>query len=134
MAGEFGVPVVFVSGDQSITEKCRQLLGSIETAVVKQALGFFGGIMVHPDESQRRIREGVKRGVERRRQLQPYRLTRPVNVEMSFKNQVMAEIISFLPGVKRPNGNTITLAAKDMLEAADYMLVFSNISAPIGVQ
>lgn len=131
IAGEFGVPVVFVSGDQTVADECRQLLGPIEVAVVKQALGFFGGIMVHPDESQRRIRDGVKRGIERRRQIQAYKLTRPVNLEMSFKNQVMAEVISYLPGVKRPRGNTITVATKDMIEAADYMLVFSNISVPI---
>lgn len=134
IAGEFGVPVVFVSGDQAIADECRQLLGPIETAVVKQALGFFGGIMVHPDESQRRIREGVKRGVERRRQISPYRLTRPVKLEMSFKHQVLAEVIAFLPGVERPRGNTVVVSTKSMIEAANYMQVFSNITVPIGVQ
>ena len=134
IAGEFGVPVVFVSGDQAIAEQCRQLLGPIETAVVKQALGFFAGIMVHPEESQRRIREGVKRGVERRRQLSPYRLARPVKLEMSFKNQVIAELISYLPGVERPRGNTVALTLKDMLEAAGVIQVFGNINIPLGVQ
>lgn len=134
VAGEFGVPVVFVSGDQAIAEQCRQLLGPIEAAVVKEALGFFGGVMVHPEESQRRVREGAKRGLERRRQLSPYRLARPVKLEMSFKNQVMAELISYFPGVERPRGNTVALTTKDMIEAAHYMQVFSNINIPIGVQ
>ena len=134
VAGEFGVPVVFVSGAQATADECRELLGPIETAVVKQALGFFAGIMVHPEESQRRIREGVKRGIERRGQISPYRLARPVKLEMSFKNQVLAELISYLPGVARPRGNTIALTTKDMIEAAHYMQVFLNISIPLGVQ
>jgi len=134
VAGEFGVPVVFVSGDQAIAAECRELLGPIETAVVKQALGFFGGVMVHPEESQRRIREGVKRGIERRGQLSPYRLARPVKLEMSFKNQVLAELISLLPDVARPKGNTITLTTKNMIDAAHYMQVFANISIPLGIQ
>ncbi len=37
--------------------------------------------MVQPDELQRRIHEGVKRGVDFRKQLAPYRLTRPVKLE-----------------------------------------------------
>ena len=134
IAGEFGVPVVFVSGDQTIAAQCRELFGPIETAVVKQAIGFFSGIMVHPDEAQRRIREGVRRGVEHRHDLRPYRVDRPVRLEMAFKNQVLAEVISFLPGVERPAGNVVTLRPKDMIEAANYMQVFSNMSVPIGVQ
>jgi D-amino peptidase len=40
IAGEFGVPVVFVSGDQAISEEAKRLLGPIETASVKQAIDF----------------------------------------------------------------------------------------------
>jgi D-amino peptidase len=49
IAGEFGVPVVFVSGDQTIGDLTQKLLGPVEVAVVKQAIGFFAARMIHPE-------------------------------------------------------------------------------------
>ena len=81
IAGDFGVPVVFLSGDQTICEDARKLLGPIETAAVKEATGFYSASMMHPEEAQKLIREGVKRGVERRAELKPYRVARPVKLQ-----------------------------------------------------
>jgi len=78
IASEFGVPVVFLSGDQSIGQHAKELLGPIETVAVKQAIGFYAATMMHPEAAQRLIREGVKRAVERRNELKPYRLARPI--------------------------------------------------------
>ena len=121
IAGEFGVPVVFLAGDQTIGEEARRLLGPIETVAVKQATGFFSATMMHPSEAQRLIREGVKRAVERRGELKPYKLPHPVKLEITFKDTVNAELVSFLPGVERPRGNAIVFTARDMIEAAKFL-------------
>ena len=121
IAGEFGVPVVFLSGDQTIGEEARRLLGPIETAAVKQATGFFSATMMHPEEAQRLIRAGLKRGVERRAELKPYKLAHPVKLEITFKDTVNAELVSYLPGVERPRGNAIVFTARDMIEAAKFL-------------
>jgi D-amino peptidase len=63
IAGDFGVPVVFLSGDQAIGKEAKRLLGPIETIAVKQAIGFYAAVMIHPEESRRLIREGMKRAV-----------------------------------------------------------------------
>ena len=88
---------------------------------VKQATGFFSATMMHPEEAQRLIRAGVKRGVERRAELKPYRLTHPVKLEITYKDTVNAEIVSYLPGVERPRGNAVVFTARDMLEAAKFL-------------
>jgi D-amino peptidase len=120
IAGEFGVPVVFVSGDQTITAAARRLLGPIETAVVKQAIGFQAARMIHPEEVERRIGEGVRRGVERRAEIKPWKLARPVKMEIRFKRVVDAEMTAYLPGVERVSGTTVVFTAKDMIEAARF--------------
>ncbi len=129
IAGEFGVPVVFLSGDQTIGEEAARLLGRIETAAVKTAGGFFSGTMLHPEECQRLIREGVRRGVVRRRELKPYKLTRPVKLEVTFKRTVDAEITSYFQGVERPRGNAIIYAAHDMLDASRFFNAIGFLSA-----
>ena len=121
VAGEYGVPVVFLSGDQAAGEEAKQLFGPIETVAVKQAYGFYSGMMMSPEESRRLIRAGVKRGIERRGELKPYKMTHPVKLEVTFKQEIMAELISFLPGIERPRGHTIVFTARDMLEAARFL-------------
>jgi D-amino peptidase len=120
IAGEFGVPVVFLSGDQVITEEARRLLGPIETATVKESLGFYTAITIHPEESQRLIREGVKRGIEQRKKFSLYKPTHPVKLEVAYKDLVTAEIVSYLPGVERPRGNTIVFTGRDMIEVSRF--------------
>ncbi len=125
IAGEFGVPVVFLSGDQTIAEEARQLLGPIETAVVKQAIGYNSAITIHPEESQRLIRAGVKHGIERRKELSPYKLTHPVRLEITYKGTVIPEVASYLRGVERPRGNTVIFTTQDMIEASKLRTVVS---------
>jgi len=128
IAGEFGVPVVFLSGDQTIGQEATRLLGAIETAAVKIAGGFYSATMLHPEDCQRLIREGVKRGVEKRRQLKPYKLARPVKLEVTFKRTVDAEVVSYFQGVERPRGNVIVYTANDMLEASRFFNAIGFLS------
>lgn len=127
IAGDFGVPVVFVSGDQTIAQEVRELLGPIETAVVKHAIGFNAAEMMAPEESQRLIREGVKRGVERRGEIKPYKISHPVKLEIRFNDATIAELASYLTGVERPSGNTIVFTGRDMTEVSKFNAVVTNL-------
>jgi D-amino peptidase len=128
IAGEFGVPVVFISGDQTNAASAQRLLGPIETAIVKRAIGFESARMIHPEEAQRLIREGVRRGVERRAEIKPWRLTRPVRMEIRFKNVVDAELTAYLPGVERVSGSTVVFTAKNMIEAARFFSAVEGLN------
>ena len=127
IAGDFGVPVVFLSGDQTICADATKLLGPIETAVVKEATGFYSASMIHPEEAQKRIREGVRRGVERRTELKPYRIAHPVKLRIRFNATVTAEVVAMLPGVERPAGNVIVFQGRDMTEVSKFFEAISNI-------
>src|SRR5262249_31293724 len=126
IAGDFGVPVVFLSGDQTICEDARKLLGPIETAVVKEATGFYSATMLPPEEVRKRIRDGVRKGVERRREIPPYRVARPVKLRIRFNDIANAEVIAMLPGVQRPEGNVIVFEGRDMVEVSKFFEAISN--------
>ena len=127
IAGDFGVPVVFLSGDQTICEDAKELLGSIETAAVKQAIGFHSARMIPPGKAQALIREGVKRGVGRRKDLKPFRVARPVKTEVRFNEIVKAEVASYIPGIDRPSGNTIVFTTPDMTTAAQFLEAIESL-------
>ena len=120
IAGDFGVPVVFVSGDRATVDEAKQLLGPIATATLKTGISFYSGTMLHPKESRRLIREGVKQGLERQLQLKPYRVAHPVRLDVTFKNPVYAEIVSYLRNVERTGKNTISYTAIDMIDASRF--------------
>lgn len=120
IAGDFDVPVVFVSGDQATGLEASRILGPIETAIVKKGSGFYSGTMLHPDQCRRMIRDGVKRGVERRRQMKPYKVAHPVRLEVTFKDAFYAEIATYLRGVVRSRPNAIVYEATDMTDASRF--------------
>jgi D-amino peptidase len=127
VAGEYGVPVVFLSGDAAICAEVKAVLSPLETVEVKSATGTQSATMIHPSEAQRLIRAGVKRGVDRRAQLKPYRVAHPVRVEITYKRIPLAEIASWIPGVERPRGNAIAFGVKDMLAAARFFTALDSL-------
>jgi D-amino peptidase len=127
IAGDLGVPVVFLSGDQTICSDAKEQLGPIETAAVKQAIGFHSARMIPPGEAQALIREGVKRGVGRRKDLKPFRVTHPIKTEVRFNEIVKAELASYIPGVDRTSGNTIVFTAPDMVAASQFLEAIESL-------
>jgi D-amino peptidase len=117
VAGHFGVPVVFISGDDVATAELRALVPDVETVVVKQALGFHSAVTATPAAAQARIRERVRAAVIRRSAIAPFRVAGPVAVEITFKNYRPAEMLSYLSLFTRTASHRVRYAARDMVEA-----------------
>jgi D-amino peptidase len=128
IAGDFGVPVVFLSGDQVIGEQARKLFGSIETVAVKQSIGYHAAKMMSPEKAQGLIRTGVTRAIQRRAEFKPYRVSHPVSVEIRFKDPIEAELVSYFPQSQRTSGDTVVFTARDMSEASRFVEAISNLS------
>ncbi len=109
-----GVPVFFVSGDQGACDEALELNKNIKTAAVNQGIG--GSVIgIHPSASVKKIREGVKSALKKNPEIYKIPLPENFQVEMIFKNHIMAYKASFYPGMKKA-GNESTI-----FESADYM-------------
>ena len=84
----------------------------------------------HNREFYRMIRDGVKRGVERRGEIRPFRLDRPVRLELRWEDPVMTEILVLMRGVRRVDGQTVAFEGPDMLDVARFFEVVHHIRAP----
>jgi len=91
LAGAAGVPVVLVTGDDKVCAEAKELLGAIETAVVKQGLGRHRAKCLLPKESHARIREAARRAVGRKDQIQLLSFGSPVEVVLTYKHTEHAD-------------------------------------------
>jgi D-amino peptidase len=121
IAAQFGVPVVMISGDDQIVAETKQRLGNIEGAAVKRAIGFHSAATMTPEAGQALIRQRAKAGVTRRAEMRPYTMTKPLTLEVSFKNYRPVELLGYLSNVQRIDSHTIRYAAKDMVDISKFI-------------
>lgn len=121
IAGQFGVPVLFISGDDAIVKEARALLGDVEGAVVKWAYGFHSAKTLTPEAARDVIRDRVKAAMARRASFRPYVVKTPVELEVRFKSYRPAEVLSYLPIVKRVDAHSVRFVGKDMVEVSRFM-------------
>ncbi len=128
MAGTYGVPVALVSGDQALAAEARALLGeSVETVIVKHAVGRFSARSVSPIESCRRIREGTTATLARRHR--PFVLERPIRLEVDFQLTQMADMAELAPGSTRTGGRTVEYVHDDYREVFRAWRALYNLAS-----
>jgi D-amino peptidase len=119
LAGYFGVPVLMISGDQTACAQAVELLGPLETAVVKQARGRFAAECLTPTEAQEQIYLSARRAVERLAQgdsPEPYVVEPPVAMTVEFLQSDQADRAARLPGSRRA-GLRLAFSSPDMVSA-----------------
>lgn len=130
IAGSFGVPVLFISGDRAAVEQFRKTVPAAEGVVVKEGLGYHAAVTVTPARGQQLIRDGVERAVRRAGEMKPYVVRAPIDLEVGFKLTLDAERISYIPGLRRIDAHVVAGTIADMPAAAKLLSVMSSLSPP----
>ncbi len=104
LAGSVGVPVVLVSGDDKVCREARELLGPIETAVVKQGLGRHRALCLSPERTAELIRAAAQRAVALSGKIKPLSFGPDVEVALTYKHTEHADAA---PSGERIDGYTV---------------------------
>jgi D-amino peptidase len=115
VAGLYGVPVVFVSGDRAVVEQIRELLGPVEGVAVKQEIGGDASLGLSPRQAQDQIRAGVERAVRERAGARPYRLTAPYTMVL----KVREERPNLYAGAQKTGAGELRFSSPDLLRVLD---------------
>jgi len=121
IAGHFGVPILAVSGDDAAVEEVSGMLGGIGEAVVKWHYGFHSALTLTPEAGLEVIRSTVTEAMRNIETAEPFRVEAPIEVDVSFKNYLPAEVLSYLPIVERVDAHTVRYVAGDMIEASKFL-------------
>jgi D-amino peptidase len=119
VAGHFEVPALMVTGDQTACAQAVELLGDLETVVVKHATGRYAAECLPPRVTQSMIQSAAARAVTRLaggKAPAPFILDEPVSLAVEFTNSVMADHAMRMPGAER-DGARVSLSLPDMVTA-----------------
>lgn len=127
IAGHYGVPVVLVSGDEAAVAEIQRTAGAgIAGVAVKRAVGLTSADSLSPEAAREQIRTAAEKALGKLGSVKPYQLSRPVRLEVVFKNILNAEVLAFLPVFERIDGATIAYTGRDMIEAARALNFIGN--------
>src|SRR5712671_6563576 len=85
LCGNWGVPVLLVTGDRAVCTEARELLGErLTTVEVKEGLGRFSARMQTPVRARKLIEEGARQALSDLKAVAPYDPGRPCELEIDF--------------------------------------------------
>jgi D-amino peptidase len=118
LCGQFGCPVLLVTGDQAVCREGRALLGGGLTAVqVKTALGRFSARHHTPATARRMIEDGARRALADLSAVAPYDPGRPCEIRVELGAPDHAAQFRHHPAVELADDRTIVSRADDWLTA-----------------
>ncbi len=119
-AGELGVPIGMVSGDQVVAEQVRRICPDAEAVIVKEALANQSGLCIPPARARTMIRDGAATAIRNARAglLTPYRDTvAPYEFDVQLRQpapDAMRNNLARLEGFELTAPDCVHVSASDM--------------------
>jgi D-amino peptidase len=118
MAGQFGTPVIFLSGDQAAEADLHAIVPGVETVAVKESLAYYTCISMSAEAAREAISQGAMRAMKKLPDSRPYRLTGPVALRIEYSTRSTLPLnVGRLPGSEVIDARTVEYRGKDVLEA-----------------
>jgi len=113
VCGDFGVPVVFASGDDLYERELRETLPDVEFGLTKYALDRWPARLLGAERARANIQGAAQRAVERAVAgvFRPYTVEAPVELAVTFSSTSEALMASLVPGSERRTPRTVAYAA-----------------------
>jgi D-amino peptidase len=115
IAGNYSVPVVFVSGDAAICAQAQDMFGKVEAVAVKKGIGN-AALNLHPEVARKKIRAGVEKALNNLDSYEPYRLKSPYTMVLKLKEEVTVNQKAFYPGAERTGDWELTFTNSNLFE------------------
>jgi D-amino peptidase len=112
LAGAYDAPVVLVTGDRTVAEEARTLLGEIETVAVKEGVTRSAARCLHPEVAHQHIRQAAERALKLA--VTPFVVPPPITLQIVFQRAIHADMAALVPGSQRVDGRTIEWTGEDM--------------------
>jgi D-amino peptidase len=116
--GQWGCPVLLVTGDEAVCREATDLLGpGLATVAVKKGIGNFSARNVPPLRARRLIEDGARRALQDLSAVKPYDPGRPCEIRIEFKSPDRLVEYRNRRGVESVDALTLVSRADDWWDA-----------------
>ena len=113
MAGQYGIPLLLVSGDRVVVEHVKEHLPWVVGVVVKEGIGHYAADSVTPKAACDALREGAVRAIRDANNAKPFAFPAPIAMEIDTTRVEQADFIELIPGFRRIDGRTLRFVHED---------------------
>ncbi|HSD85551.1 MAG TPA: M55 family metallopeptidase [Anaerolineae bacterium] len=113
VCGSFGARVVLITGDRAAVQEAIDLLGPIESVVVKTAHGRMSAECLAIEETRMAIRHAAAHAMVR--QIPPFVVSPPIRLRVTLTRPDQIDRALRLPGSQRLDGVTLEWTGGDMV-------------------
>src|SRR5699024_4211310 len=126
VAGDHGVPVVFVSGCHLLIEEAKNHIKNIHSAEVKRSINRVTSENLHPDVACERIEKGVVHALQNKSLYQSYQLNaNNLTFDLMFKDTLMADVAATLPIIEKSDLECVRFNTNNITNG--YLIIRSLI-------
>jgi D-amino peptidase len=112
LCGQWGCPVLLVTGDQAVCAEARELLGDgLTTVEVKRGLGRFAARHLPPVKARQLIEEGAKKALSDLKAVEPWDPGRPSEITVQYASPDLVQKLRYRHGVEILDPRTIVSRA-----------------------
>ena len=115
-AGNFGIPMLMVSGDEAACVEARQFFSPVETATVKRGVGRNRAELVPLEEARGRIREAARRAISLVGRARPFLPSKPMEIRLELDRCDYCDRLAGKPGNERLGPRVIRRVTSDPLD------------------
>jgi D-amino peptidase len=115
IAGDHGVPVIMVSGDDKCCREAKRFFKDVVTVPVKKGLDVEGGQLLSLPEAHERIRKGAQEACRQYKRFKPYKVRRPVTMRLELVSR--GKVPVHRRDVKVIDGRTYEVTGRTVEEA-----------------
>jgi D-amino peptidase len=125
VCGSFGARVSLITGDQAAAQEAIDLLGPIESVVVKTANSRMSAECLPVEETRTAIRHAAAHAMVR--QIPPLVIEPPINLRVQLTRPDQIDRALAVPGTQRVDGVTIAWTGADMVNAYRAFIAIAGL-------
>jgi len=114
LAGEFGVPVALISGDDVFLAETAPIFPGAIGVETKRAYGNAACTSLAPSRACALIQEAASTAVSNVRNLQPFTIQGPLECELATQTPGQADLFCQWPDMRRVDSGTLSFSADSM--------------------
>jgi D-amino peptidase len=133
IAGQFGVPIAFVSGDDTVCHEARGVLGDdLPAYAVKDGIDMLTASCLHPEVTYEGIRTGVSDALRDLADRGPHTVTGEHRFTFEWNSTSIAETCAYIPTVRKTAPRVSEFATSDMTEAMKVIVAQLLLAMQVG--